>query len=482
MAAVRSVMNYREQEKFLQDSRIWGGAVCLAFLAAAGAVQVFMRGRWSVGARIFFPMIAVAVAVLIYYTPDYLYLSVTPDKERRWEINLRWRIVAAVLIIGLGLSSTNHGRLLTLVAVAWLSGANWLARKEVPARFIPAFFWLTDLVVLFLSLIESGAGTASILLLLLAAATHLAIVRLDDHHAGWGILVLFSGLIVVAFATGPTGSGSLIAGALLLLVAISGTCWLAWRARAQNARNIAAAMEELMEFTGYSADRIRQLWATSNQQLAANWEAAKPPENNPEQMAEWYRQNSELYLFAISAYNLEYKRIRSNMKVLRLARGGTLDYGAGNGEILLELARRGQRAAYYDVDGMTMRFARHRAERQKLAIDFFTTKEALAASAREHGFDTVFSFDVLEHLPDLAGELTFLSSLLAPGGIFVFDVPAGSTRAHPMHLNHNLNVLAFMKSKGLKDERGVMLRLPFRKEEKFVFRKTALSSQRSAFS
>jgi 2-polyprenyl-3-methyl-5-hydroxy-6-metoxy-1,4-benzoquinol methylase len=229
-------------------------------------------------------------------------------------------------------------------------------------------------------------------------------------------------------------------------------------------------MEELIEFTGYPAERIRELWATSNQQLAANWQAAKPSEDNPEQMAEWYRQNSELYLFAISAYNLEYKRIRSNMKVLRLARGATLDYGAGNGEILLELARRGHRVAYYDVEGVTMRFARHRAERQGLAIDFFTSKEALAASARERGFDTVFSFDVLEHLPDLPGELTFLSSLLNPGGLFVFDVPAGSTRAHPMHLNHDLEVLPYMRGKGLKDERGWLLRLPFRKEEKFVFR------------
>ena len=73
-------------------------------------------------------------------------------------------------------------------------------------------------------------------------------------------------------------------------------------------------------------------------------------------------------------------------------------------------------------------------------------------------------------MPDLPGELTFLSSLLNSGGLFVFDVPAGSTKAHPMHLNHNLNVLAFMSGKGLVDERNVMLRLPFRKEEKYVFR------------
>jgi hypothetical protein len=51
----------------------------------------------------------------------------------------------------------------------------------------------------------------------------------------------------------------------------------------------------------------------------------------------------------------------------------------------------------------------------------------------------------------------------------VFDVPAGSTKAHPMHLNHNLNVLEFLSARGLKDRRTFSLRMPFRKEEKYVF-------------
>jgi 2-polyprenyl-3-methyl-5-hydroxy-6-metoxy-1,4-benzoquinol methylase len=471
-------MNYREQEKFLQGSRIWGAIVCAAFLVAAVLVRLALKGRWSAGETIFFPLIALAVAVLIYYTPDYLHLSVTPDRKQRWEIKIRWRIIAAILVLGLALSPGHGGRLFTLFAVAVLAAANWLAPKTISAKFLPAFFWITDLLLLFL-LIKSragtamGAGTAAILLLLLAASAQLATVTSTGKL---GAVVAGSGVVIVNFATAAMHLSAFYAGVLLFSVAVVGTPFLVRRARKQNARNIAAAMEELIEFTGYPAGRIRELWATSNQQLAANWQAAKPSEDNPEQMAEWYRQNSELYLFAISAYNLEYKRIRSNMKVLRLARGATLDYGAGNGEILLELARRGHRAAYYDVEGVTMRFARHRAERQGLAIDFFTTKDALAASARQRGFDTVFSFDVLEHLPDLPGELTFLSSLLAPGGVFVFDVPAGSTKAHPMHLNHNLNVLDYMNSKGLRDERGLLLRLPLRKEEKFVFRKPAIGN------
>ena len=463
-------MNYRDQEKFLQGSRICGGEVCLGFLVLAAFTRLTFNGRWRTSETVAFFLASIAAAVLMYYTPDYLHLSVTPEKKRRWEINLRWRIAGTALLLGFLLAPSNAGRLFAIFAGLALAGANWLALKIIPARTLPVFFWITDLLLLFLSLVRADAGSAAILLIALAAAAHVAIVRRQDRHLLWTAITLISGMVVVSFATGPLSRSAFLSGSLLLLIATFGTAWLVHRTRQQNAKNIAAAMGELIAFTGYPAGRIQQLWATSNQQLAANWQQAKPAEDNREQMAEWYRQNSELYLFAISAYNLEYKRIRSNMKVLRLARGATLDYGAGNGEIVLELARRGHRTTYYDVEGVTMRFARQRAANQGLTIEFFHTKDALAQYASVNGFDTVFSFDVLEHLPDLPGELNFLSSLLKPGGLFVFDVPAGSTRAHPMHLNHNLNVLEYMRAKGLADERNLMLRLPFRKEEKFVFR------------
>ncbi|HZD94026.1 MAG TPA: class I SAM-dependent methyltransferase, partial [Candidatus Sulfotelmatobacter sp.] len=432
-----------------------------------------IAGRWRAGESTVFALVAIALAVLMYYTPDYLHLSVTPDRKRRWEIKFRWRAIAAILILGLLLAPTNGGRLFALLAVGFLALVNWLARDKVQPQNLATVFWVTDLVLVFLALIRASAGTAAIIFLLFTASAHLAIVRREDGQRRWLLITVGCGIVAANFATSPFSRNAFYAALLLLIVAILGTDWLVKRARKQNARNIDAAKQELIEFTGYPADHVRELWATSNQQLAANWQLAAPSEDDPEQMAEWYRKNSELYLFAISAYNLEYKRIRSNMKVLRWARGATLDYGAGNGEILLELARRGHPVAYYDVEGETMRFARHRAQRLGLAIDFFTKKSALAQAAQQRGFDTVFSFDVLEHLPDLPGELTFLSSLLSPGGLFVFDVPAGSTRAHPMHLNHNLNVFTYMSAKGLIDERGPMLRLPFRKEEKFIFRAPA---------
>src|SRR5260370_11855933 len=175
-------------------------------------------------------------------------------------------------------------------------------------------------------------------------------------------------------------------------------------------------------------------------------------------------------MFAISGYNLEHRRIRSNLGVLKYARGATLDYGAGNGELLLDLAEHGHATTYYDVEGTSMAFAKRRAQQRGLKnLLFARSKDELAGVARERGFDTVFSFDVLEHLPDLAAELDFLASLLAPGGRMVFDVPAGSTKAHPMHLNHNLDVKAHLAAKGMQEERTLLQKLSTFKQENFVF-------------
>lgn len=461
-------MDYRKQQAYLRSSRLRGvvAVVILVLIAAVSAAGSGETGRRTLAA---FALITLALAGSMYYTPDYLHLTVVPDKRARWQVKIRWRIVAAVLLLGLLTASTMQGRLAVLFSAAWLAAMNLVARKLVPQGRFHAFFWITDFALLLLLLLF---GRLELLpaLPLIASAAHLGIVT---SSRGQSFIIRVTALSVLApFIVEPHFKADSSFGACaiaLIALACFETVILAKHAAKQNHENIAAAMRELVEFTGYTPERIRQLWESSNQQLAKNWEAAAIPHDDRERMAAWYRDNSELYLFAISAYNLEYKRIKSNLKVIRFARGTCLDYGAGNGEILLELARRGHRAIYFDVDGVTMRFARHRAHQHGLDIQFARTKDELRAAAGQRGFDTIFSFDVLEHLPDLPSELAFLSSLLASGGVFVFDVPAGSTKAHPMHLNHNLDVLSYLGAKGLKDRRTLSLRMPFRKEEKYVF-------------
>src|SRR5205823_8524441 len=373
---------------------------------------------------------------------------------------------------------TNQARFITVAAVAWLIAANLPAKKAVSRRYFAVWFWLTDLALIAVLLLAVHLDLA-LGIILLAAAAHLSIVISDKTAFPWAGIVVASVLLFVAYFLWyhKTGLQPPMLPILVLAVAAFDTAWLVQRAQAQHKKNVDAAMNELMEFTGYSAERVCHLWSVSNQELAKNWEAAGIADNDSQRMVEWYRLNSELYMFAISAYNLEYKRIISNLKMLRCAKGACLDYGAGNGELVLEMARRGHQSAYYDVDGVSMKFARYRATKQNLDVKFASSKEQLTAVLVQRRLDTVFSFDVLEHLPDLQGELSFLSSLLNPGGLLVFDLPAGSTKAHPMHLNHNLDFRAHLRARAMEEKQSLLQKLPFWKQEKYVFRRLNTSVQ-----
>jgi len=420
-----------------------------------------------------FAAVTIALAVLLYYTPDYLHLTTNPEKSARWAIKVRWRIIAAVLFLGLLTATSGRSRIMVLAAVAVLLIFNALARPMAKDPSVPLWLWVGDLSLLSAVLLTRTPVDLALAALLFAASAHLAIVASDKPQLFNTIVLVAWSLVLIEFFARKRQIDlmefALFAG---LVVFTSGaTVWLVHRAKDQNGRNIAAAIRELKDFTGYPDDRIKELWETSNQQLAKNWESAGVAGDDSERLAEWYRQNSQLYLFAISGYNLEYKRIRSNLNVLKMGAGRCLDYGAGNGEVLLELAHRGHAVSYYDVEGETMRFARWRAKQRNLPVEFFRSKDELLAARRSKGYDTIFSLDVLEHLPNLPAELNFLASLLNRGGRMIFDVPAGATKSHPMHLNHNLDVVAHLKARGLQDERTLWQKLPFRKEEKYIFKR-----------
>ncbi len=464
-------MNYAEQLRYLRRSRVLAAACALPVIVAAALCAI---AAWPLPRGILIECSIVMAALLasLWYAPDYLHLTVDPEKCLRWEIRVRWRLAAVVLILGLPATFNRHGMLIVLASAGGLLCANLIARSSARPAAIPAYFLVTDF-----ALLAGLLFTARINLLLgavlLAAAIHVSIVASEKRLLLWTIAAAATAGLMILDAGQLHGidSNISIAAAALVIVSALATAALVHKACLQNERNAESAIREISAFIPYSADRIRQLWATSNQQLAKNWQEAALPENDRDRLAAWYAQNSELYLFAISAYNLEYKRIRTNLRVLRHARGACLDYGAGNGEIILEVARRGLPATYYDVEGVTMKFAMDRARRRKLPVEFARSKEELAAAARKRGFDTVFAFDVLEHIPDLPGELDFLSALLAPGGLLVFDVPAGATKSHPIRLNHKLDVDAHLRAKGMRDARTFWQRSPFGEKGRFICRK-----------
>ncbi len=169
-------MDYTEQRKFLRSSRAWGAALVLVlFAAVAACIQI---GKISDPKLLaLYAAVTSALAVFIYYTPDYLHLSVDPAKRSRWAVKIRWRIIAAALILSALLASNTGERVTAAAAIIWLVVLNLFGRK-VPRRLVPLYFWLgeTALLAALLLIVRLDLLLAT---LLLAAAAHLAITVAD---------------------------------------------------------------------------------------------------------------------------------------------------------------------------------------------------------------------------------------------------------------------------------------------------------------
>ncbi len=222
-------MEYTEQQKFLRASRVWGmGLILVLFGTVLACIKT---GKTSSFAPLaLYAALASALAVFIYYTPDYLHLTVDPGKQSRWAVKIRWRIIAAALIISGLLASNARERAWVAMAIVWLLVFNLFGRR-VPKRFVPLYFWLGDIALLaaLLLILRLDLLLAT---LLLAAAAHLAIAVADSAALYWVSLVSGVGLFLVFLAAWVQNAGLFFALALagLMLVASLATAYLVHRA------------------------------------------------------------------------------------------------------------------------------------------------------------------------------------------------------------------------------------------------------------
>src|SRR5579862_6161907 len=170
-------MNYAEQKLYISQSRMWGGAFAASLLAiVAACLRIEPPPTWRVYAAT--GIVPVALVACLHYTPNYLHLTVNPLKRARWIVRIRWRICAAVLLIGLSLISDLDDALIVAAAVLWIAVANWAAKKWTRPGYVSAYFWLADLLALAV-LFQDKGGNPLILALLLAAAALLSIVTCE---------------------------------------------------------------------------------------------------------------------------------------------------------------------------------------------------------------------------------------------------------------------------------------------------------------
>jgi len=476
-------MNYGEQQAYLRSHAL-RTVLAAALLALFGVFDVLGNTQSGAVSRLTFICVLGATIYIVQYTPKYLYLTTDTEKKYRWSEKIRWTVCATAFGLGLFNVRTKWDLVTLASSIAWLTLASVIADKLRRSEFrkqTSIICFVADIILLG----SLGAYGVSLMFLGVLAAISVLLALIPNASRIWLSIVFIGAGLSLLFGVIAIRRGTIDYYSIGLFLSSTIIFSLQLQiARRRFETNWQSAVSGLSDFTGRSPEEVSHLIKTAEDVLAQKWREAGLDESDKEGLRQWYKDVSFYYLFALAGFHQLYNHIAFTIDVLKMASGKCLDYGAGMGDLTLEMARRGHSTTYFDVDGESKAFAEWRAGQTGLKLNFVTNREQLQAEVAKSGkFNTIVSLDVLEHLPDIENELNFLTSILETGGKLIFSIPFGSTDAHPMHLDHNLDVIAYLASHGLKDKKSFWLRLissePLRDKGLLIYEKArAVESER----
>ncbi|MBE9233923.1 methyltransferase domain-containing protein [Cuspidothrix issatschenkoi LEGE 03284] len=190
----------------------------------------------------------------------------------------------------------------------------------------------------------------------------------------------------------------------------------------------------IQEFLHLDSEIVESRLETSQQQMAElghkdfDWEQATA----------FYRDKvGEFYLFDLGAWHLaSYEYIEDTLLLIsNHAQGRVLDFGGGIGTHTLgtALCPQVEQVVYCDINPINRDFVKYRAEQMGLSQKIVFCQEIAANET----FDTIISFDVLEHLPDPSQQLLKFHQALTNEGKIILNwcFFKGVNQEHPFHLD-----------------------------------------------
>lgn len=175
-----------------------------------------------------------------------------------------------------------------------------------------------------------------------------------------------------------------------------------------------------------------------------------------EEEVEKFYEITPYYPFELAYWHMQRYQRKFRKEIVNLSFGEVLEYGAGIGDLCIELAKRGLNVTYVDVQSMNMEFAKFIFKKKGYKICILDAEKDWDKIWEKY-YDTIICLDVIEHLTKPKEVLEQMAKHLRKGGkLIITGLNYDSTESHPMHFRLSFDVEKLLTSYSLRKEKDFL--------------------------
>ena len=205
-------------------------------------------------------------------------------------------------------------------------------------------------------------------------------------------------------------------------------------------------LKDLMEYYDMSKEEVMCMLKLGRRLNMELWNILSP--KTEKEILKFY-EHTPFYVFDLIYWHTRISQKMFRKEVIKIAKGDILDYGAGVGDLCLELAKKGHRVTYADIYGKTFEFAKWLFERRGVKIRMIDLSRQ--DIEKDEKYNTIIYIDVIKHVLDQKSLLKKLVKHLRPGGFLIIthlksdEIPED----YPMHFKIEFDAEDYLFSLGL---------------------------------
>lgn len=211
------------------------------------------------------------------------------------------------------------------------------------------------------------------------------------------------------------------------------------------------AILEIKDYFGYADENIKEIMASSEKLLAAEWNKHFLNKKLEESSIVNFYDKTKLEIFELMNWHYFSFKNGPLQYVFALDVGqrndymNYLDYGSGIGTGGILFALKNFKVTLADISTANLNFCKYRFKKRGIEAEFIDIKQT---ELKKQGFDIITCFDVLEHTINPIKVLSTLRGLLNDSGILIINTPFKNDIDRPMHIVTSQKILNYIRAVG----------------------------------